>query len=327
MKEKIVRLQVFSNNNVQVGFMDIRILGGIIAEPYHTFVYEPYRRLDISKQLIDKLIDLIVVKRLLLKSECSYVTHILSKNKKLNDYDVNNDRSIEVKNSLYELQSNKCRQSTMRFFKTGQGQYSEADVFIGVSVPLIRSVVRSYSVYNEKTILGLIRMPEHECRMAGFIMLTDMMNRTKDILYKYRYMDLYVNNLRFCNNWDLVDISSYKVFANVWFHKENTRDIPNFLYKLSESDNLWIRRISVVGTLGFIKKGYVFIALNVIDKLLLDEEDLINKACGWMLREIYKIDQREFRDYLEKKYKMMSRITLRYAIEKLSNDERKYFLS
>jgi 3-methyladenine DNA glycosylase AlkD len=140
--------------------------------------------------------------------------------------------------------------------------------------------------------------------------------KEKDKIY-----DLYLKNIKYVNNWDLVDITCYKIIGD--YLKNKPKEI---LYKFAKSKNLWERRISIISTFSFIKNGDFLDSLNISEILISDSHDLIHKAVGWMLREISKKDKKITENFLNKFYDNISRTTLRYAIEKFPEIERKNIL-
>ena len=139
---------------------------------------------------------------------------------------------------------------------------------------------------------------------------------------QYVKIDFYLKNTEFINNWDLVDLSSPKIIGDFLINRERS-----VLFELVNSDNLWKRRIAVLATFSFIRNDDFADALNISRLLISDDHDLIHKAVGWMLREIGKRDENTLRNFLNEYYKQMPRTMLRYSIEKLSEKERKHYLS
>ena len=138
---------------------------------------------------------------------------------------------------------------------------------------------------------------------------------------KKAIVNLYLSNTKNVNNWDLVDTSAYSILGEYLLDKK--RDI---LYKFSKSKSLWERRISIVTTYTFIKNGEFQDTLDISKNLLDDKEDLIHKAVGWMLREVGKKDEKVLKNFLVNNIKKLPRTTLRYAIERFDEPERKKFL-
>ena len=133
--------------------------------------------------------------------------------------------------------------------------------------------------------------------------------------------DLYLSNTDKINNWDLVDLSAYQIVGEYLRDKDRTP-----LYRLAESGYLWEQRISIVATWKYIREKQFEDTLHLADKLLRHPHDLIQKAVGWMLREVGKRDKTVLLHFLESRYQIMPRTMLRYAIEKFSPEERAFFM-
>jgi len=206
------------------------------------------------------------------------------------------------------------------FFKTGPGEYGEGDVFIGVTVPEIRKLAKEYKTISPNEIKQLLQSPIHEERLLSLFMLIHRYSK-RDGPEKKRIYELYLKNTKFINNWDLVDSSAGHIVGAFLFDKNK-----NPLYDLADSENLWKRRISIISTLYFIRRKQFTDTLKIAKILLLDKEDLIHKAVGWMLREIGKRDISVEENFLKKYYKKMPRTMLRYAIEKFPEPKRQRYL-
>lgn len=208
-----------------------------------------------------------------------------------------------------------------RFFKTGKGEYAEGDVFIGVMVPNIRKVAKKYSDLAISETLTLLHSKIHEERLVAlFILLAKYKNgdeKLKDKIYK-----LYLANTKYINNWDLVDLTAEHIVGSYLINKPKQT-----LYDLAKSSNLWEKRISIISTFAYIKRGESKETFKIAKMLLHDEHDLIHKAVGWMLREVGKrVSYDEELIFLKKYYKTMPRTMLRYAIERFSEPLRKRIL-
>ncbi len=208
-----------------------------------------------------------------------------------------------------------------RFFKTGKGEYGEGDIFIGVTVPDCKTVALKYKGTSLEEVLKLLKSPIHEERLIALFILTEQF-RKGDKRKKLEIYDLYLNNTKFINNWDLVDSSAYKIVGTFLLDKER-----KILYQLAESKHIWERRIAIVSTMIFIRNNQLDDTLKISEKLLKDKHDLIQKAVGWLLRELGKKDQRLLANFIKKHYIQIPRTTLRYAIERFSEKEKKDFLS
>lgn len=209
------------------------------------------------------------------------------------------------------------------FFKTGKGQYAEGDQFIGVMVPEVRKIVKEY--YKDASIEDIqeiLKSEFHEMRLAALLMLVSKFEKTKNLSEQEKIVAFYLKNTQYINNWDLVDQSCYKILGRFCFENQK----PEILRKLSSSENMWEKRIAIVGTLFHIKKGSFDLAIEFVLNNLKHPHDLMHKANGWMLREIGKKNEGFMVDFLKQHYHEMPRTCLRYAIEKLDEDLRQDFL-
>ncbi len=220
-----------------------------------------------------------------------------------------------------------------RFFKTGKGQYGEGDIFIGLTVPQQRTIAKRYSALTLRDIQQLLKNPIHEFRLTALLILVSQFQRT-DIAGRQKIVDFYLKNTEYINNWDLVDLSADKILGEYLFNRseiKKTRYLDSIQYRvltlLSESDNLWVRRIAIISTFAFIKKGQFEPTLRIVTLLIEDKQDLIHKAIGWMLREIGKQDEKTLTDFLDKNYTRLPRTSLRYAIERLTSTKRNHYLA
>ena len=210
------------------------------------------------------------------------------------------------------------------FFKTGKGEYAEGDQFIGVVVPDSRKLVKEYWQKAELSdVQEILKSEFHEMRLVALLILVNKFEKSKDKTEQKKLVDFYLKNTKYINNWDLVDLSCYKLLGRYCF--ENQKD--DILRELSNSDNMWEKRIAIVATMHHIKKGKFF---DLTQELVLNNlnhpHDLMHKANGWLLREIGNKDEEVLLDFLKIYYQNMPRTTLRYAIEKLDEDLRQDFL-
>ena len=207
------------------------------------------------------------------------------------------------------------------FFKTGPGQYGEGDIFLGVTLPEQRKVAGRYRNLSLSDLETLVTSPLHEERMTALIILVGQFKRGDEAAQKAIY-DFYLSHTAAINNWDLVD-SSAEHIVGPWLE---TRD-RSVLRKLAASPDLWERRISILSTFHYIKKGDPFEALAIAELLLHDEHDLIQKAVGWMLREVGKRCTQDAEEaFLARHYRTMPRTMLRYAIERFPAERRAAYL-
>jgi 3-methyladenine DNA glycosylase AlkD len=228
-----------------------------------------------------------------------------------------------LQNELQALGSPEKAAFLSRFFKTGVGQYGEGDRFLGVTMPEIRAVVAKYSSLSIYDWVQLLHSPFHEFRMAALIGLMKRFQKSKkDEALQKAIFEIYLNNLYFINNWDLVDVTCRDIVGAYLLHKERS-----ILYELAQRPHLWAQRVSIVSTWYFISRNQFSDTIRISELLLSHKHDLIHKAVGWMLREIGKRDELVLEEFLDTYVKLMPRTTLRYAIERFPESKRKYYLT
>lgn len=206
------------------------------------------------------------------------------------------------------------------FFKTGKGEYGEGDKFIGVTVPAQRIIAKKYSALSLDEIDALLKSPIHEERLTALIILVGKYKKGDSHTQKKIY-DFYCAHTGNINNWDLVDSSAQYIVGEYLVERER-----NILYKFTRSKNLWERRIAIIATWAFIRRGDFSDTFAIATVLLTDKHDLIHKAVGWMLREVGKRDSVQLEGFLMKNIHVMPRTTLRYAIERFPVQKRKQYL-
>jgi 3-methyladenine DNA glycosylase AlkD len=231
---------------------------------------------------------------------------------------------INLKNlkiDLKKYQSKEKANILMRFFKTGVGQYGEGDIFIGVVVPDSRIIAKKYFDIPLVLMDELIQSKIHEERLVAVFILVEKFKKAND-KEKKEICKFYLNHTKNINNWDLVDLSAPKILGEYLLNKN--REI---LEKLAKSKNLWEKRIAIISTFQFIYAGEYEWTFKILKLLIKDEHDLIHKACGWMLREVGKrVSEVRLEDFIKENIKIMPRTMLRYAIERLSEAKRQYYL-
>ena len=208
-----------------------------------------------------------------------------------------------------------------RFFKSGKEQYAEGDIFLGITVPQQRAIAKKY--FKEISLKDLGKLLEstiHEHRLTALIMLT-LKYAKADEEDKKKLYEFYVAHREYVNNWDLVDSSAGVIMGDYLFDKPK-----QFLTFLAKSPNMWDRRIAIIATYGFIKRGRFDETLKIAELLVHDKHDLIQKAVGWMLREVGNRDLEVEERFLQKHYKTMPRTMLRYAIERFDEKKRKLYM-
>jgi 3-methyladenine DNA glycosylase AlkD len=211
-----------------------------------------------------------------------------------------------------------------RFYKTGPGEYAEGDLFLGGTVPQTRSVAKKYQNLELKEVEKLFNSPFHEARLCAAIILNHQFEKSKQPQDRKKLFEFYLKQVKanHVNNWDLVDVSAPRMGA----YLSEIDDPMPLLLKLSKSKSLWERRVSMILTFALIRAGDLEPTIIIAETLLKDDQDLIHKASGWMLRELGKRDVMMLRRFLSKHAHEMPRTMLRYAIEKLPERERKQWL-
>jgi len=204
-----------------------------------------------------------------------------------------------------------------RFFKTGKGEYGEGDQFIGLTVPEQRALARKYVDLPLADVQELLKSRIHEHRLTALIILVYRFDKTKD----KKIVDFYLKNIRYSNNWDLIDCVADKILGEYLLDKDRS-----ILYRFVESDSLWERRIAILTTFQFIKNRQFEDTLKIAEILLNDDHDLIHKAVGWMLREVGKRNQAVEEGFLRKHYRKMPRTMLRYAIERFTKEKKRFYM-
>lgn len=209
-----------------------------------------------------------------------------------------------------------------RFFKTGPGEYAEGDRFLGVTVPHQRSIARSHRDIPLPELAKLVDSPIHEHRLTGFLILTEQFRKadpaTRPTLFAFCR-----KHLAQVNNWDIVDLVAPKIFGE---HLIAHPELRELLYTFAGDKSVWKRRIAIISTQAFIRRGDFEDTLSIAERLLHDSHDLLHKAVGWMLREVGERELSRLEGFLERHAGEMPRTMLRYAIEKFPPQRRRYFM-
>ncbi|OBS11985.1 DNA alkylation repair protein [Elizabethkingia miricola] len=229
----------------------------------------------------------------------------------------------QIEEALQMLSTPERAVQMPRYFKTGKGEYGEGDIFYGVSVPDQRSVAKEfYKDISMEELSEVLKSEVHEMRLTAILILVAKYEKAKSSTEKRKLVDFYLDHLEYVNNWDIVDSSAHKILGDYAFHNGE----EGILYRLSSDENMWKKRVAVVGSFWFIKNRHYELTQNLVLNNLKHPHDLMHKANGWMLREIGKKDESVMLDFLNKHYKEMPRTSLRYAIERLDEDLRQDYL-
>jgi 3-methyladenine DNA glycosylase AlkD len=231
------------------------------------------------------------------------------------------ERYPQIDHALMSLENPSKTAGLKRFFKTGPGQYSEGDIFLGITVPQLRTLSKIYADLTHEELQLLLLSPHHEKRLFALIVMVNQYKKAskadQEKLHRF-----YLTHRAGVNNWDLVDSSAAQlVGAYLWGKPKD------LLITFAHSPNLWERRIAMIATYYDIKLGDFTYPLQIATILVHDSHDLIQKAVGWMLREIGKRDLAVEETFLNQHAATMPRAMLRYAIEKFPQEKRLAYLN
>ena len=247
----------------------------------------------------------------------------------------------EIIKHMESLQDDKQRKGLMRFFKTGKGEYGEGDEFLGLKVPQTRAVVGlAGQGFPLSEVPVLLQNHWHEVRLCGFLILVAkfeklaskrLENDETAIRSRDEILLMYLKYAEKANNWDLVDLSVPKILGH-WLLLPSLLGDQDYKRKvvdeLAYSDNLWKQRMSIVCSWKTSQMGDPSWCLRYAEIHLHHPHDLMHKAVGWMLREMGKrVSMDLLREFLHQHVHEMPRTTLRYAIEKMSEPERKQWMA
>ncbi|XLQ19871.1 MAG: DNA alkylation repair protein [Candidatus Moraniibacteriota bacterium] len=232
---------------------------------------------------------------------------------------------LDVSKDLKKHITKNRKETNERFFKTGKGEYGAHDRFLGILNPDVRKVAKKYKDCDLVNVQKLITSKYNEERLCALVILVERFRSKKinDVTKKQIY-NFYLKNLEHINNWNLVDLSAPHIAGE--YIADNRKEL-NILDELAKSNFYWNRRVCILATWAFTKRGEFDNTLRYAKVFLSNDEDLMHKATGWMLREVWKRDNKICEEFLMKNYNELPRVTLRYAIEKMEEQKRKRFLN
>jgi len=214
-----------------------------------------------------------------------------------------------------------------RYFKTGPGDYGEGDHFLGLKVPQARALARKFFGLEYFETLELLKSPNHEERLIALFILIEKYKKNPEL--REQIFQGYIEHTPFINNWDLVDSSSPQIIGEHLLHKPR-KILENWINSTDPPDDLhamWKKRIALLATLAFIRRGEFQPTLDYAEKLLNHPHDLIHKAAGWMLREVGKKSPEILIQFVKRHGRSMPRTMVRYAIERLPETTRLQLLT
>ena len=230
--------------------------------------------------------------------------------------------AAEYVKRLERHQSDVELEKIQRYFKSGEGEYGQGDVFMGVRMGQVFVLSNEFKEMPLDEIERLLASPIHEVRAGGVKIMANQAKGKKTPEDRRKALfELYLRSMDRINNWDLVDLGAWDVVGG--YLADKPRDV---LYDLARSSNIWERRTAVLSTMAFMRRGEVDDAFRIAELLLDDDQDLIHKAAGWALRVAGDIDREQLVRFLDSHAATMPRIALRNAIEHFDKDEREHYL-
>jgi 3-methyladenine DNA glycosylase AlkD len=227
----------------------------------------------------------------------------------------------QILQDLSKLKNKDFANWSKKLLNVKKGEYAQNDILWGIRVPQIRNIAKKYfKLINLKETEKLLQHKVHEVRLTSLLILTEKY-KLANPSNQLEVVKMYLKNSKHINNWDLVDLTCYKITGHYWYN----HFLLNF-WGFAKSKNLWKERIAIVSTLYFIKRNRFDETLKISEMFLTHKHPLIHKAVGWMLREVGKQKKQVLISFLNKYSPLMPRIMLRYSIEKLSIEEQKYYL-
>jgi len=226
-----------------------------------------------------------------------------------------------IQQALIKLAEPGRKEQQEKYFKTGEGEYAAGDIFRGIRVPNVRKVAKQFRDVPLEIAEELLHSKYHEDRQTALFILVNKFPNAEEPT-RERIYSIYLNNTEYINNWDLVDSSAEHIVGAYLLDKDKQK-----LDMLARSGSLWERRIAMLSTFHYIKRNQYNYTLKLADILMNDEEDLIHKAVGWMLREVGNRSIEVEEEFLKPRYNQMPRTMLRYAIEKFPETKRKAYLN
>lgn len=218
--------------------------------------------------------------------------------------------------------SNNKRVAALKdFYQTQKGGYGEGDDFLAIKVPDSRAIAKQFSNLPVSEIKKLIQSKFHEERFIGLMILQTQYQKTKNVSEQHKFFKMYYSNRKYVNNWDLVDATAPYLSGHYFYQHDST-----LIHNLIDDKKLWNRRIGIISLFYFIRQKDFSLATELIKKRLYDKEDLMHKACGWMLREIGNRDKKTLLTFLDGHAHDMPRTALRYSLEKLSPSLKKHYM-
>lgn len=317
----------------EVAYLSFEIEDKRLIYATHTVVSPEYQGQGLAARLVALLVAWARERALLIQPVCSYIVRLAERGGELSQCLETYSEAQTLISQLSQMADPERAKGQARYFKTGKGQYGEGDIFLGVSTPQIKALLKcpqnplNFRRRNlsRATLCELWQSPYHEARSLACYAVADWAGRCDADSIGAVY-DLYLQNAEHCNNWDLVDVSAPYVIGAYWAGRD-AEARRSALLDLAGSENLWVQRIAIVGTLGLIRQGLYADTFALVVEFIEHRHDLIHKAMGWMLREVGKHSGLGvLRAFLDKYAMDLPRTALRYALEHFGREERSYYM-
>lgn len=314
-----VRLTIDGPNETMCGYIELAQVGEKMMKVLHTVVTPAYRGGDIGKKLIEKATEYAKIKDAKLLSSCSYATHLLLKEKKV-------DCLAKADDIEYELRLNPATERATfmeKLLNIQPGGYGDGDLIIPCTIPDLRRKEQLWGPFSAPLLEDLLKSKTHDLRMLALIAMTEMYKRSKkDPDVRKELFNIYTKQIGRVNNWDLVDLSAPWILGDYSFENIEAQDkIESYI----ASNDLWIRRIGIVSTLGQLRRKETKTALKAVKESLDYPHHLIQKTNGWILREIGKINREILITFLRQFRDKIPSVTFSYATEHLDKETKNCF--
>jgi 3-methyladenine DNA glycosylase AlkD len=224
-----------------------------------------------------------------------------------------------IQAELAKLSTPEKREKTLRFFKTNTGSYGEHDKFMGTTVPEIRALSKKYEDLTLSDLAAALNSEFNDMRLFALMVLRIQYKKAKFERQK-ELTKFYIQHIDSVNNWNLVDLSAPAILGDFVSQTD-----PRILFDLSKSENMWHNRIAIVASFALIRKNQYDVTLQLAESFLAEPHDLLQKATGWMLREVGKREIKTLISFLDKFATKMPKIMLRYSVERLCLEQKQKY--
>lgn len=232
---------------------------------------------------------------------------------------------METKQLVHQIHAD-LWQTIDPVYKAGATRYFKENIHVyGIRIPNVRKIAAQYTALLKKEPLSALWPLSEQLLQTGYIedatIAIALVYKRKaqwhaqDFKTLERWLHSYVSNWAICD-----DLCNHAIGYCIEKYPEVLPTVRSW----ATSENRWVRRAAAVSLIVPARKGYNLAdVLSTAPMLLHDTDDLVQKGCGWMLKEAAKKHQQEIVAYVEKHKKTMPRTMLRYAIELMPADIKK----